>query len=254
MDNLRQMQIMGRLLQILTEKIGERTSIGFATISISKAILDLRNKHDCFNYILINETRYTEGLNALTVSEEINAVDSYEFYSAIKGLIERTMVGFDDNMDIGFINELRKILPDIFYVLDNLDKEKIDKTKQEIMIIGDNTDLIETLINGFKEISSGYEITGANSGVKCFDLLAGGYKPKLIVLDTMMSDMKGKDIFNRLKNSSTWKNIPVVLLAEKTDSSSNDFSELSAQDYVTKPFEITDLKNRIDNVLKETKK
>ena len=74
MANLGQIQIMERILQVLTEKIGERTSIGFASISISRVILGLRDEHDCFNYILINENRYTEGLNALTVSEGINSV------------------------------------------------------------------------------------------------------------------------------------------------------------------------------------
>lgn len=240
---------MEHILQVLTEKIGERTSISFASISISKVILSLRDEHDCFNYVVINENRYTEGLNALTVSEGINSVSSHEFYSAVKALFEKILEGFEDNKDIHFVDELRKAAPDVFYALDTLNGERGNKTKQKIMLIDNSRDLIEKVKDGLNKISDEYEITGASSSVECFDLLASGYTPKLILLDIMMPDMKGYDIFNKLKGNSAWEDIPVVFLTSKTDS----INKLSAQGHITKPFDITDLKNGIDKVLKEIK-
>lgn len=252
MTNLNQLNAMKHLLQVLIEKIGKRTSKGFATISISKAVMNLRNEYDCFNYILINENRYTEGIKAITVSEEIGSIDSYKFYSAMKALIEKTTECFDTTADIFFTQELRESLQDIFYTLDNLDKEKKDNMKQKIMLVDDNQDLIKTVIKGFNKISNEYEITGVNSGVECFDLLTSGYTPKLILLDIMMPNAKGWNILTRLKGKSAWKDIPVIFITAKIDSFSKDFSKLSAQDYITKPFEIRELRVRIDKVLKQS--
>lgn len=253
MSDLRQLQIMQKVIQVLIEKISCYTSKGFAANLVCKAIMTLRDDNNCFNFIIVNEMRYEEGANAFTVSEDFNYVNSHEFYSSLKNLIEKIMECFDENIDIHFVNDLRNEIPDIFYAIDNLDDIKNNDTKQQIMIVDDNLDLIETVKKGLHRISDEYEITGANSGVECFDILSSGYTPKLILLDIMMSGDKGLDIFNRLKRSSNWNDIPVVLLGANDDSFKNDFIEFSVQGYITKPFEIIDLKKRIDKVLNRTK-
>jgi CheY-like chemotaxis protein len=253
MTNLRQIQIMENLLQTLIEKISKYTTRGFAANLIAKAIIDLRDENESFTYILINEMRYEEGINSLVVSEEINYVDSDKFYRALKALIQKTMECFDNGVDIHFLNDLRKDLPDVFYFIDNLDEKKSYKTKKQIMIIEESLDLIESVKNEFKKISDEYEITGTNSSVECFDLLLSGYQPGLILLDITMSDNKGKYIFNRLKKSSNWSDIPVVFLTKKNNLLNDSFSEFSVNKYITKPFEIDYLKGKIDEFYRERK-
>jgi CheY-like chemotaxis protein len=249
MTNLRQTQLMHELLSNLIKKIGSYTSRGFATNLIAKAILDLRDENECFNYVLINETRYEEGINAFTVSEDINGVYSYEFYSALKNLIEVTMKCFDNQVDIHFLNELRKDLPDIFYFIDNLDSEKRNFDKKQVMIVDDNKKLVDLVVKGFNNITEEYEFTEANSGVQCFDLLTSGYTPEIIILSYMMPDEKSKQIFTRIKNNELWKNIPLILITKKDDSINEDLVKKSNDDCISLPFELVDLKKRIDQRL-----
>ncbi len=249
MKNLRQTQIMQEVLRTLIKKIGNYTSRGYATNLIAKAILGLRDENDSFNYILVNETRYEEGFNALTVSEDINEVESYEFYSALKSLIEEIMKYFENQMDVHFLNELRNDLPDVFYFIDNLESQKKDFDKKQVMIVDDNKKLIDLVVKGFSDISEEYEFTEANSGVQCFDLLTSGYTPEIIVLSYMMSDDKSEEIFTRIKNNDSWKNIPVILITGKDDSAGEDIIKQSKDDFISVPFEVIDLKKRIDQKL-----
>ncbi len=254
MKDLNQLYILNHVLDVLIDKIGKRTSRGFAAVSISKAIMNLRDKYDCFNYVIINENRYTEGVNALTVSEEINSVDSYEFYNALKALIDQTFHCIDHTADIYFVNEVRESLSDVFYTINNLDEIEKNKDKKQIILVDDDPDLIETVTKALCKISNEYEIIGANSGVEFFDLLANGLKPDLILLDIMMPGIDGWNVFSRLKENKSWRNIPIVFLTAKTDSFSKGMGSFSAEDYITKPFDVKDLKERIDKILKERKK
>jgi len=249
MTNLRNIQVMEQLLNVLIKKISKYTSRGYAANLIAKAIMSLRSENECLNNILINETRYEEGINTFSISEDINDIDSYQFYSALENLIKKTMEGFDNNVDIHFLNELRKDLPDIFYFIDNLDVKKYNKNKKQIMIVDNNKELVESIITGFKNISDEYEFTDANSGVQCFDLLTSGYNPEIIILNYMMPDEKGKYIFKRLKKNEGWKKIPVILIADKNDYLKNNFLKELKEEILELPFKVEELKYIIDEKL-----
>ncbi|MCK5258624.1 MAG: response regulator, partial [Thermoplasmatales archaeon] len=87
------------------------------------------------------------------------------------------------------------------------------------------------------------------SGRECFELLKKGQIPDLILLDVMMPKMNGWDVFTKLKETPEWRGISVVFLTAKIDPYSKGFGTLLANDFIEKPFEISNLKERIDNVL-----
>ncbi|MBN2602512.1 MAG: response regulator [Candidatus Thermoplasmatota archaeon] len=121
---------------------------------------------------------------------------------------------------------------------------------KKIMVVDDNPSIIFSVKEGLELIDDTYEIIGAESGEKCLDLLKSGNLPDLILLDIMMPGMNGWDLFAELDNNSQWKKIPVVFLTAKTDVYSTGFGKLVSTDYIEKPFDLTDLKKRIDNILK----
>jgi DNA-binding response OmpR family regulator len=53
-----------------------------------------------------------------------------------------------------------------------------------------------------------------------------------------------------LKEKPEWRKIPIVFLTAKADAYSQGFGKIAAEDYICKPFEIKDLKERINKVLK----
>ena len=122
---------------------------------------------------------------------------------------------------------------------------------KKIMIVDDNPSIIFSVKEGLELIDDSYEIIGAESGEKCLELLKSGNLPDLILLDIMMPGMNGWDLFAELDNNTEWKKIPVVFLTAKTDAYSTGFGKLVSMDYIEKPFDLKDLKKRIDSILEK---
>lgn len=125
--------------------------------------------------------------------------------------------------------------------------------KKKIMIIDDDPDLIESLKTVIEKISDRYEVISGRNGEECFEILKNGIKPDLIVLDIMMPEMNGWEVFAKIKEEKNWRDIPVVFLTAKTDSFSKGMGGFSADDYITKPFDVEDLKEKIFSMLEEEK-
>ena len=122
---------------------------------------------------------------------------------------------------------------------------------KKIMIVDDKPDMIFSVKCGLEDFSEEYKVIGAESGRECFELLKNGQMPDLILLDVMMPEMNGWDVFAKLKENPEWREIPVVFLTAKTDPYSKGFGKMAATDYIEKPCDIKNLGKRIDKVLKK---
>lgn len=126
---------------------------------------------------------------------------------------------------------------------------------KKIMFVDDEQDQIFSVKTGFEqEYAKEYEIIPAESGKKCFELLEKNVKPDLILLDIMMPDMDGWEVFDKLKANQSWKNIPIIFLTARSDGLATNAGAMIADDYIEKPIDIKELKTRIDNVLNKVKK
>lgn len=123
------------------------------------------------------------------------------------------------------------------------------------MLVDDEKDQIFFIKTSFKNLfGKDYMIVPAESGEKCFELLNKQEIPDLILLDIMMPKMNGWEVFDRLRANPLWKDIPIIFLTARTDEFAEHAGVLIAEDYIKKPIEIKELKIRIDNVLKKSKK
>ena len=129
------------------------------------------------------------------------------------------------------------------------EEEKIiaEKKKIKIMIIDDEPDILFSVTQVLK--SSDYEVIGVESGKECFEILQQGKIPDLIILDIMMPIMSGWEVQRRLERNLDWKDIPIIFLTARTTSTAEKMCRCLGRDYVTKPFDVNDLKKRIDKVL-----
>ena len=96
-----------------------------------------------------------------------------------------------------------------------------------------------------------YEVIPAHNGAECFELLKNNEKPDLILLDIMMPEMSGWRVFDKLKDNPLWKDIPVIFLTARTDEIAEKAGEFLGEDYIEKPVNAEELKNRIDKILKK---
>jgi CheY-like chemotaxis protein len=118
-----------------------------------------------------------------------------------------------------------------------------------IMVVDDNLDVIMSIKYGFEDITKEYQVIGAESGKQCLDLLQNNQTPDIILLDIMMPEMSGWETFDKLKENQLWRKIPVVFLTARTDKLAKNAGKFLGDDYIEKPFEIDDVKKRINKIL-----
>ena len=127
-------------------------------------------------------------------------------------------------------------------------KNKIIKGKKVIMLVDDNLDLLYSIKKGLESISGNYEVITVDSGRKCLNLLKS-VNPDLILLDIMMPGMDGWDTCAKIKDNKKTGDIPIIFLTAKTDPISKSMGRLASADYITKPFDMNDLKKRIEHII-----
>lgn len=120
---------------------------------------------------------------------------------------------------------------------------------QKILLIEDNDDIR----NNTAEILelSNYEVITAENG-KVGVEKALEHKPDLIICDIMMPVLDGYGVLHAIHKNEAIKNTPFIFLTAKTERS--DFRkgmELGADDYITKPFDGTELLNAVDSRLRK---
>jgi two-component system alkaline phosphatase synthesis response regulator PhoP len=120
----------------------------------------------------------------------------------------------------------------------------------KILVVDDNPDLLYSIKQGLTFGGAQYEVITAEGGKKALETLKT-FRPHIILLDIMMPDMDGWDTCAQIKSQKQTKDIPIIFLTAKTDPVSRSMGGLASADYITKPFEIPDLKNRIAAVLKK---
>jgi len=120
---------------------------------------------------------------------------------------------------------------------------------KKIMVVDDSPDVIFTLKHGLEDTEKNYEIIGVESGNLCLKLLKEDKLPDLILLDIMMPEMSGWETYDKLKENPLWKEIPIFFLTARTDRIAKSAGGFLGDDFIEKPFEIEDVKRRINKVL-----
>lgn len=95
----------------------------------------------------------------------------------------------------------------------------------------------------------GFEVITAQNGQEGLNILKND-KPDLILLDMSMPVMDGFQMLEQLRKDPQLKDIPVIMLTANSDTKNiKEASTYGIEDYLTKPFEPEDLRQRIDSIL-----
>ncbi len=119
---------------------------------------------------------------------------------------------------------------------------------KKIVYIEDDLEMID-LVKMILE-RKGYEVLGALGGRKGLDLIAE-HKPELILLDLMMPDMDGWEVYQQIRQNEFSKTIPVIVITAKSQPIDRvlGLEIAKVDDYLTKPFKPQELMTRIDKIL-----
>ena len=118
----------------------------------------------------------------------------------------------------------------------------------KILIIDDDTAILELIKVNLELL--GHEAITASDGVRGF-ALARQELPDLIILDVMMPDVDGFTVASRIRNNSSTKEIPILMLTALSmiQDKTKGF-DAGVDDYLVKPFELEELKLRVRALLR----
>ena len=118
---------------------------------------------------------------------------------------------------------------------------------RKILIVHDEKDIVETL--AFMLKTKGFGCICAYDGEEGLKL-AKECSPDLIILDVMMPKINGYKICRLLKYDSKYKNIPIIMVTARSQEEDKVIGEeTGANEYITKPFEFSDIIEAINRYI-----
>ena len=122
--------------------------------------------------------------------------------------------------------------------------------KPVILVVEDDLDVAE-MVNAYFNVQ-GYEVHTVNWGEDAVRACQSS-PPDLVILDIRLPDIDGFEVAYRLRNNRKTKEIPIIFLTEKRARSDRlQGLELGADDYITKPFDVQELRLRVRNALRRS--
>ena len=121
--------------------------------------------------------------------------------------------------------------------------------QSKILIVDDERGIVNALKISLE--SDNYKVVEAYTGDGAIRK-AHSEAPDLILLDIMLPDMTGYEICNILRKDPLTRSIPIIMLTGMGETGRIPGLELGAKDYISKPFDLNELKAKIRNVLRDS--
>lgn len=117
-------------------------------------------------------------------------------------------------------------------------------------------DLVKLILSRKTDPETGeaqYDVHGASGGREGLDLIQQ-IQPDLVLLDLMMPDMDGWEVYQQIRGHDSTKELPVIIITAKAQSIDKVLGLHIAKvnDYVTKPFGPKDLVSAVEKVLEKS--
>ena len=122
------------------------------------------------------------------------------------------------------------------------------EAKPKLLIVEDDLDLADMLSAYFR--IEGYDVIAAYSGEDGLHAYQASH-PALVILDMGLPDIEGNEVANHLRKNRRTSNIPIIFLTDKRERIDRLHGlELGVDGYITKPFDIQELRLRVRNMLR----
>lgn len=126
----------------------------------------------------------------------------------------------------------------------------VKEDKATLLIVEDDVDIADMLDAYFRV--QGYNVVVANFGEDGLNA-SQAQSPDVIILDIRLPDMDGFEVARRLREYRKTQDTPIIFLTERRERMDRLRGlELQAEDYITKPFDIQELRLRVRNVLRRS--
>ena len=120
-----------------------------------------------------------------------------------------------------------------------------------VLVVDDDPVIVKLLQVNFE--MDGYDVLTAGDGAEGL-ARAQTDRPDIIVCDVMMPKMNGLEVAAALKADPATKQIPIVLLSAKAQTSDVQAGRDVADEYITKPFDPLELLERVSSLIAESRR
>lgn len=120
-----------------------------------------------------------------------------------------------------------------------------------ILYVEDERPVLELVRQALR--MAGHDMTGVTSGRRAIDVMRQDV-PSLVLLDLMMPDFNGWDVYREMKGDDQLSSVPVIVVTAKVpDKGRVIIDDLPpVDDYITKPFDVEQLIRSVENFLQPT--
>ena len=123
---------------------------------------------------------------------------------------------------------------------------KLDEDAYKLLVVEDNIELL-MLMNQL--LSTKYHVETATNGKEAMEIIQKE-ELDIIISDVMMPVMDGLELTKKIKADPNFQHLPIILLTAKTQEEDRaEALQIGADSYVTKPFKLSDLELRINNIV-----
>jgi len=130
----------------------------------------------------------------------------------------------------------------------NIPLDSIASGKRKVLIVDDDAEIVELIVEVL-ERDGRFELKTASSGYEA-GMATERFRPELILLDYMLPDVNGNVVCQTIRRNPEFENIKIIIVSGVVKE--DEIAQLlksGAEDFIRKPFNITELTDKITAVL-----
>ncbi len=130
----------------------------------------------------------------------------------------------------------------------NIPLDSIESGKRKVLIVDDDAEIVELIVEVL-ERDGRFEVKTASSGYEA-GMSTQRFRPELILLDYMLPDVNGNVVCQTIRRNPEFENIKIIIVSGVVKE--DEIAQLlksGAEDFIRKPFNITELTDKITSVL-----
>ncbi len=130
----------------------------------------------------------------------------------------------------------------------NIPLDSLQSGKRKILIVDDDPEILELLVDVFTR-DGRFETRTAASGYDA-GIATEQFRPDVIILDYMLPDVNGNIVCRTIKSNPDFINIKIIIVSGVVNQDEvQELLDAGAEDFLQKPFNITELVDRVAGVL-----
>ena len=130
----------------------------------------------------------------------------------------------------------------------NIPLDSIESGKKKILVVDDDAEIVELIVDVLVR-DGRFETKTASSGYEA-GISTQQFRPDLILLDYMLPDINGNVVCQTIRQNPEFENTKIIIVSGVVKEDEIDqLLKSGAEDFIKKPFNITELTNKITAVL-----